>query len=463
MITAFIKTKPVHNVGIKKTNATDWPKEYVCNFLEPGVVSYEDVGQGIAMLPSEAIDRMLQSFVGKPVVIDHVDVTPQTFEKEAVGLVTRVWRESNGWAYCAFLLTDDKAKDLVSKGYSVSCAFDVHEVGPGGEWHAIKYDEEIQNGQFTHLALVDNPRYEGCRIFANSKGAASLNRKENGAMTSIHPDAGKRVEIKEGMFSGKQGKIQVSDGKDMMVVLDRGEGTIQISSTKIRFLNSNSQDNSTQDAKFKTGDKNPQEKKNMAFKFWIKSKKKNAAEQRDEITRDPSNVMVDVDGKKVSVQELLNSKKKANSGAEVETATMEDKFVDAEGTEHSIAELVENYRENSMSDEEKKNAAEEEEKKKKEDAKRKAAKEEEEKKNAAEAEEEKKNVSEKEEEEKKRKDAKEKEEKENARRAGKDGHQFFEKVKGLRENADAGGPSVMVETMGSKCNRGEELFGQAPK
>lgn len=160
-----------------KSNALDWPKEYVCNFLEPGLVSYEDVGAGIAMLPSETIDGMLQSFVGKPVIIDHADVTPENMAEFKHGTVTRVWRDGN-WAWCAFILDTDESKKKVEKGYSVSCAFDVLEVGPGGEHHAIKFDERIQRGSFTHLALVTNPRYEGCRIYTNSKGAAKIQSEQ---------------------------------------------------------------------------------------------------------------------------------------------------------------------------------------------------------------------------------------------------------------------------------------------
>lgn len=155
-----------------KTNAQDWPKEYVCNFLEAGLVNYSDVGAGIAKLSKETIMNMMQSFVGKPVVVSHIDVTPKDFMDHAVGYITRVWFDDyTGWAYCAFILTDDKAKQKVGQGYSVSCAYDVLRTGPGGEWHAIQYDEEILEGSGTHLALVTSPRYEDCRILVNSKKA----------------------------------------------------------------------------------------------------------------------------------------------------------------------------------------------------------------------------------------------------------------------------------------------------
>lgn len=166
-----IQSKPVR-ISLA-SNAKEFPKEYIANFLEPGLVSYESDGAGIAMLRRSAIEKMMAGFVGQPVIMKkHKRMTPDNFEKHAVGYITRVWMDADGWAWCAFLLTDDEAKELVAKGYSVSCSYDVTATGPGGEWHAIKFDEEIMDGKMNHLAIVDNPRYEDCRIYNNAKGAA---------------------------------------------------------------------------------------------------------------------------------------------------------------------------------------------------------------------------------------------------------------------------------------------------
>jgi hypothetical protein len=185
MLVTLIKSKNIKQVKIKtRSNMATWPKDYTCNFLEPGIVSYEDVNQGVALLKKETIDRMLSSFIGKPVLIDHKEVDPANFKKEAVGYVTTTFFNANtGWFDCTFILTDDKAKAKVEQGYSVSCSFDVLETKEGGEWHACKYDEEISDAEFTHLALVSSPRYEECRIRVNSKAAKikeSTMSKENG-------------------------------------------------------------------------------------------------------------------------------------------------------------------------------------------------------------------------------------------------------------------------------------------
>lgn len=158
----LIRLKPIKQIY---KNAKDWPSEYVVNFIESGLVDYSDVGAAMAMLKKETIIKMLPTFVGKPVVIDHIDVSPKDFMRHAVGFVTRCWWDDmSGWAYCSFILTDDKAKEKVANGYSVSCAYDNVQTGKGGSWHAIDYQEEITDGVFNHLALVTNPRYEDCQI-----------------------------------------------------------------------------------------------------------------------------------------------------------------------------------------------------------------------------------------------------------------------------------------------------------
>lgn len=144
----------------------DWPGVYSCKFLEGGIVSYEDSQAGIALLKKETIDRMSASFIGKPVIIDHQSVGPEDFSKAAVGYVIGVsFNPQDAWFYADFIITDDAAKKCIEEdGYSVSCAFNVLDVGAGGLWHDIKFDGEILDGSFTHLALVTNPRYEESKI-----------------------------------------------------------------------------------------------------------------------------------------------------------------------------------------------------------------------------------------------------------------------------------------------------------
>lgn len=60
----------------------------------------------------------------------------------------------------------------------MSCSYDVKLADDtGGTENNIPYDIEFLDGVFTHLAIVDNPRYERANIVFNSK-TAILNTQE---------------------------------------------------------------------------------------------------------------------------------------------------------------------------------------------------------------------------------------------------------------------------------------------
>lgn len=175
----IVTLKPVKQ---KRQNSETWPEFYIARILEPGLVSYEDVGAGIAMLSKETIVSMLPSFKGKPIIDKrHKDVTPKDYEKYCVGYVTRTFYDDIiNWGCVEFMLKDDEAKKSVANGYFVSCGYDNCITGRGGEWHAIPYKEEILGGVGNHVALVESPRYEGgiitpciepCMMLVNSKKA----------------------------------------------------------------------------------------------------------------------------------------------------------------------------------------------------------------------------------------------------------------------------------------------------
>jgi len=156
-------------------NFDKYPKRYRAEFIEPGVISYQDVGQGMVFVSREALSRMIPSFIGKPVVnVEHKDLTvEQAFkltDEEVEALADGVvydcgWLE-NGWKFCDFIVWDlETQKNIDENGFSVSCAYKPSEVGKGGSWHNIPYDEEVINGNYTHLAIVINPRYEKSKVY----------------------------------------------------------------------------------------------------------------------------------------------------------------------------------------------------------------------------------------------------------------------------------------------------------
>ena len=110
--------------------------------------------------------------VGVPVIIKHKDLNKDNADDERVGVVNSVWYdEKDGWYWCDGIIWDETAQNLITdKNWSVSCSYDVKTANDeGGSENNIKYDVEFLDGVFTHLALVDNPRYERANIIFNSK------------------------------------------------------------------------------------------------------------------------------------------------------------------------------------------------------------------------------------------------------------------------------------------------------
>lgn len=173
------------------------PKRYRAHFIEPGVISYEDIGMGLVMVGREALDRMSPTFVGMPVFnFIHKEVeADEAFDFEnaikkkiadnlADGIIAATGTEDTpghdkfGWDYADMLVWDEEAqKNLDEKNYSVSCAYDTLESGPPGKHNGIAFDEEVLNGKYVHMAIVNNPRYEGSTVMRNSKGVATMPTK----------------------------------------------------------------------------------------------------------------------------------------------------------------------------------------------------------------------------------------------------------------------------------------------
>ena len=149
-------------------------RRFTSKFIEPGIIKYSD-DQGkpyVALVKKEAIDRFIGSIIGCPLIIKHHDVNKDTVEDLRCGIISEVsYNQADGWYYCSGIVWDENAiKNIEELGWSVSCTYVITDEGGGGVYHDMKYDVEFMNGDFEHLALVENPRYEEATIVLNSKG-----------------------------------------------------------------------------------------------------------------------------------------------------------------------------------------------------------------------------------------------------------------------------------------------------
>jgi len=102
----------------------------------------------------------------------------------------------DGWESLRFMVWDPETKKKCVEGkYELSCAYvPTGTDGQPGLWHNCKYDEKILTGEYTHVAVVPNPRYEGAVIeLANSLKKGGIVNRALKAVLSLVPVA----ELKE--------------------------------------------------------------------------------------------------------------------------------------------------------------------------------------------------------------------------------------------------------------------------
>lgn len=207
---------------VELENAKQMPKVYYTRHMYPGLCEYSDER---ILVDENTIKKMMPSFVGKPVYAEnHRKVDVDNLQAEADGYVTDSFRNGlDGWAWSKFIVVSDAGHEAVRKGYKVSNAWKPKTWdASSGTFHNVKYDRKITDGEFTHLALVKDPRYEESKIYTESEYKAYV----AGLKTELHnsktnPPEGKSMFDKLKFW--KTSKEEVQMDKTMTVELENGK------------------------------------------------------------------------------------------------------------------------------------------------------------------------------------------------------------------------------------------------
>lgn len=179
-MSAVLETLALRYVDADRFNIAPTSKKFDCKFLEPGFVSYRDVGGKLELLKKETIERAMDSAVGIPVTIGHTMVTRENRAELENGIVTGWYFNSeDGWYHVTGTIETENALSLIRAGHRPSCGFSVQDLGPGGRDHGIRFDQEIADLLFNHLAIVERPRYAGADFRLNSITSAILPNMDN--------------------------------------------------------------------------------------------------------------------------------------------------------------------------------------------------------------------------------------------------------------------------------------------
>lgn len=146
-------------------NAKQTPKVYYAKHMQAGICGYNDE---TILVDSDQMKSMAKSFVGKPVYVGHQVVDLANIKEQAAGYISdSFYNEVDGWLWVKFVIVDDNAHDAIAKKWAVSNAYVPTQWNDsGGTWHNCRFDRQIMAGEFTHLAIVPDPRYEGACIMS---------------------------------------------------------------------------------------------------------------------------------------------------------------------------------------------------------------------------------------------------------------------------------------------------------
>lgn len=154
-------------------NAKEYPTTYYIRHIEPGLVYYKEFDQ-LVLVTNSVLKKMDKTLINKPIYLEHIDSEkdhPAYLEQNFKGvIVDSFFNELDGWYYAKAIIWDDEAKQRIKEGWKVSNAYVVKQTNTeGGVYHDIKYSMEVLDGEYNHIAIVKNPRYENTEIFTEEE------------------------------------------------------------------------------------------------------------------------------------------------------------------------------------------------------------------------------------------------------------------------------------------------------
>ena len=207
-------------VNKENINAKDYASTYKGeSVMYEGIATYKDES---VFLSKDTLKKCMPNLKGRPVIIEHkLGIKPDNMEKYAVGYVTDCeYNNETGDFDCDFVTWNDEAKELLKNGYTLSTSYIPKEFGNGGTFINTPYDKEIKDLNFTHLAIVKNPRYEKVKVYMNSVNPNDID--------SIGNKPENQNDINEEKENYCMDKIEVEQGF-LKSLLDRVSKTLEFS------------------------------------------------------------------------------------------------------------------------------------------------------------------------------------------------------------------------------------------
>lgn len=290
-------------------NASRKPVVYFGLHMVEGVAEYKtpDAEPYRILVNESTIKEMDKTFQGCPVYVQHVDnVNLDNLQAEADGYVVRsFFNKADGKHWAEFIVVSDKGHEAITKGWRLSNAYvPKGGWGAGGNWHGVEYSKEVMAGEYEHLAIVENPRYDESVVLtpeqfkqynsdkeqtleriANSKGEKSVKfnffkreKVENSAdieTMSVRLKNGSELTISE-LVEKVENMSGYASGEHMVKVNDNEEMSVSDLSNKYNEMCKKNADE--EEAKKKNAEDEELKKKNS--EMTDEEKKKNEEEEK---------------------------------------------------------------------------------------------------------------------------------------------------------------------------------------
>ena len=173
--------------------------------MTAGLCGYGDSGN--VYIKDSTMYDIMPKLLGISLIITHQG-------KEAVGEVVEVFQNPNDtdqWIG-KISVRSEEAKRLLEAGWGVSTAYRIiKDTGVSGKWNNIDYTTEVQDVEWLHVAVVENPRY------TIAKDGVFINSKDNIVYSQILKKERKPM---FNLFKTKKEKINLNEDEKIYVKLD---------------------------------------------------------------------------------------------------------------------------------------------------------------------------------------------------------------------------------------------------
>lgn len=218
-------------VNQRVLNATVKPEIFYGLHMCAGLAEYQQVeGAHRILIDEQTIKNMDSTFPGRPVYVHHVDeVKFEDIQKADGYVVESFFNKADGKHWAKFIVVSDRGHEAIRSGWKLSNAYLIKNTVGGGRWHGLDYDKEVTSGEYEHLAIVPNPRYDESIILTPDQFKEYNQQKEAELIRLKNSIESKEKTMSKFTFWKKEKVENGADLDTMSVILPKSGKAVELS------------------------------------------------------------------------------------------------------------------------------------------------------------------------------------------------------------------------------------------